>query len=376
MRRKRKRANGEGAIVRLSGKRRLPFAAVLVVGWTPEGRPIRRARCASSETEAKALLREMHEAWTEARPLPDDRLTVGKWLAAWLGRQGSLRPSTRAIYDRTIRLVLPHLGQVPLRRLQPGDVERMLTDMSERYAWTTVSGVRAVLSTAMKDAIRAGHRTTNPAALARAPRGTRTQLPAPDASTVLAALAALEGHRLRPLYVLLAATGLRIGEALGLRWEDLDGERLTVRHQLTRDGGEYVLAEPKSVRSRRTVLLPQVAVLALRANRAKQAEERLAAGPRWREADLLFANPVGQPVAETTAQWVLAEACKRAGVRHMSPHDLRRFAATIVAATGDMKAAQTLLGHTSATLTADVYASPTEPALRRAAEALQEAMGG
>jgi integrase len=396
------------------------------VGWTIEGRPIRRARFASSQAEAKAMLLEMIAARDTARPLPDDRLTVGKWLVTWLKRQEArgLRPNTIEAYERSVRLILPELGSVPLRRLRSSQVEAALASLGHKPY--TVAGVRSVLSTAIKDAMREGHVSTNEAALARGPKMPRKGKPAPDVATVRAILTELSGHRLHALFVLLAGTGLRIGEATGLRWEDVDGlglgpmvdrdgpavsgrrggqadgggvapvrgpdagvqrgssvggglERvsqasLTVRYQLQRIQGEHVLTDPKTDTAGRVVFLPPTLQAALRSHKARQAEERIAAGPKWRATDLVFTNPEGQPVAESTAQWVLSRAAKAAGVRHVSPHDLRRSYLSVVQDAVGMDAAQLVAGHTSPKQTA-VYVTVRDRLLTAAAEAAEEALG-
>lgn len=354
--------------------RRRPWAAVVTVGWTLEGRPIRRARYASSEREAKAMLLEMIAARETARPMPDDRMTVGKWLRLWFAdlEHRDLRPNTIKAYERAVRLLLPELGAVPLRKLRSTQVEAALRSLGNKPH--TAAGARSVLSTAIKDAMRAGHVQTNEAALARAPRSSKRKLVAPDTATVRAILSELESHRLSALFVLLAGTGLRIGEATGLRWEEIEDDRLTVRYQLQRINGEHVLTDPKTDTAGRIVHLPPVLQAALRAHKARQAAERLAAGRKWRHADLVFTNAEGEPVAESTAQWVLSQACKRAGVRHISPHDFRRAYLSVVQDAVGMDAAQLVAGHTSAKQTAG-YVTVRDGLLARAAAAAQEAIG-
>jgi integrase len=380
MTRPRERANGDGTVWLSRDKRRKrPWAAVLVVGWTPEGKAIKRTRFASSRQGAERMLAEMRRAHAGGRPLPDDRLTVGKWLVRWLEHvRPTLRWATIRAYDQAIRsYLLPELGTLSLRTLAPSRVETMLQRMAERgLSANTQASARDVLKRAIADAMKDGHVERNVAALARPPRRTGEQLPAPTTADVRALLAALDGHRLRDMVLVMAATGLRVSEAMGLRWEDVAGDALTVRYQLAWQDGEPVLAEPKSARSRRTILLPPVAVAALRSQRARQAAERLAAGDRWQDATgLVFLTATGRPMSESTLQWVMSRTCKAAGIRHMSPHDLRRWTATAIVATGDVKAAQTVLGHVSAALTTDTYASPTDAGLRRAADAVGDALG-
>ena len=125
-----------------------------------------------------------------------------------------------------------------------------------------------------------------------------------------------------------------------------------------------------------SILLAPPAVDALRRQRVRQGEERLAAGKRWRDASgLVFMTRDGGPLSESTVQWVMAEGCRKAGIAHVAPHSLRHWTATTIVATGDVKAAQTVLGHTTAALTVDTYASPTDAGLRRASDAIGEALG-
>lgn len=315
------------------------------------------------------MLLEMIAAREQARPMPDDRMTVGKWLVIWLKRQTGLRPNTQRGYERAVRLVLPELGSIPARKLRSTAIESVLRGLPA----STATGVRAVLSTAMKDAMREGHVLTNEAALARAPKLGRKGLPAPDVQTVRAILAELETHRLSALYRLLAGTGLRIGEATGLRWEDID-DRLTIRYQLQRIQGEHVLTDPKTDTAGRIVVLPASVQAALRSHKARQAEERIAAGRKWRRTELVFTTAEGEPIAESTAHWVLSQAAKRAGVRHVSNHDLRRFALTQVEEKLGREAAQRLGGHTDPKMT-ERYVTATAAMLAQVADVLEEAIG-
>lgn len=372
------RGNGEGSVWRYADGRRNPWAAVLVVGWRADGRAIKRTRFAASEREAKVMLAEMVARHRAGLPLPEPSLTVGAWLRRWIEHiRPSVRPATYGAYAGTVeRYLVPDLGTVPLLTLSPSRVEAMLARHG-RLSANTRAGMRGVLRRSLADALKDGVIVRNAAALARPPKQDRVQRTAPTTAEVRALLAALEGHRLRDLVLVMAATGLRVGEATGLTWDDVAPPVLTVRHQLARLHGEPVLAEPKSARSCRTILLPPSAVAGLSRQQDRQARERFGArsiGRGW-DSGLVFTTATGRPLSESTLQYVVAEACRRAGIRHLSPHDLRRFASTVVAATGDMKAAQEMLGHASIAMTADVYVSTTEATRRRAADALEEALG-
>ena len=113
-----------------------------------------------------------------------------------------------------------------------------------------------------------------------------------------AVLKAAQGERLEALYVLDLNVGPRIGEALALRWQDidLDGAHVSIVYNLQRVQGKLVLVEPKTEKSRRTVGLPPAAVEALRAHRRQQTEERLRLGPIWQNSQLAFTSQVGSPL--------------------------------------------------------------------------------
>jgi integrase len=147
----------------------------------------------------------------------------------------------------------------------------------------TIRGVRAVLRAALSEAVRWGLVGRNAAALAHAPRVVRPKLQVLSTDEGKTFLAAIEGDRLKAFFTFLIAAGLRLGEALGLRWIDVALERGTVRidQALQRDGTEVRFVEPKSDRSRKTVSLPTFAVEALKHHKKRQNGERRLAGSRW-----------------------------------------------------------------------------------------------
>lgn len=151
--------------------------------------------------------------------------------------------------------------------------------------------------------------------------------------------------------------------------------------QVQRIDGELVHTDPKTDTAGRIVFLPPAVQVALRAQKARQAAERLAAGTKWRRTDergdgeqLVFTTAEGQPVSEQTAWWVLNKACRDAGVRHVGLHDLRRFYLSEVQDKVGMAAARLVAGHTDEKMTAG-YVSVRDGLLARAAEAAQEAIG-
>ena len=187
-----------------------------------------------------------------------------------------------------------------------------------------------------------------------------------------------------PLFAVAATTGLRQGELLGLSWSDveLDGTQptLTVRRSLARAEGrnKYMLAEPKTAKSRRTIELGSTAARALHRQKARQAADKLAFGPDlWQDVDsLVFTDEVGRPLRPWAVTKTFAAALKRLGLPHVRFHDLRHGAASLMLSQGvPLKLVSEQLGHSSIAITSDVYAHLDRESKRAAADALERAIG-
>jgi integrase len=197
-------------------------------------------------------------------------------------------------------------------------------------------------------------------------------------------------HRLGGLFSVALACGLRLGEATGLRWEDVNLEtgELHVRQQLQRVGKQLVPAALKTVKSRRTLALPQVCVDALRAHRARQREERLKAGPRWVETGLVFTThrhckpgkglrmKVGAGLHPRNVLRLLHDLLKAAALPRCRFHDLRHSAASLLIAAGvELVEVSMLLGHSELRVTADLYSHLQQQTAARAARTMDAVLG-
>jgi integrase len=187
-----------------------------------------------------------------------------------------------------------------------------------------------------------------------------------------------EGLRYRNVLVLIAATGLRRGEALALHWSevDLDAGLLTVRGTLGRVGGRLLISAPKTDRSRRTVPIPPPLVTMLRAHRADQAAERLAARNQWQDHGLVFASELGTPVDPRNVLRTIEIAAQKAGMSDIGVHTLRHSAAVAWLEAGvHIKAVADLLGHSSIAITGDIYGHTSDDTARAAVEGLAAQLG-
>jgi integrase len=380
-----KRGQGEGTIHQ---RRDGLWEAQISLGYVG-GRRRRRSFYGRTKTEARE---KMHAALREVQGgsrLPAGRVTVGTFLTEWLdGARQSVRPSTHSSYAHWLtRHVIPELGRLRLEKLGPQDVQRLMArKQAQGLSPQSVQHIRAVLRRALQQAVKWRMVTYNAAALAdplRVPRRPLVQV-SPEAARQI--LAAVEGTRLEAVVTLTLFTGLRQGEALGLRWSDLDLDACTLRvgmalQRLRRGPGNscpLVLVEPKTSRSRRSVDFPRVVADVMRRHRAAQAEERLRAGMLWEEPipGLVFTTVLGRPLDGPTVTKAFQELLSRAGLPRSTYHELRHGCATLLLASGtDIAVVRDILGHSTIALTADTYAAVLPSLQRAAAERLAAFIG-
>lgn len=369
-----KRANNEGSMrQRRDG---LWEARVTVNGK-------QRSLYGKTRAEVSRKMREALRDTEHGLPLADERVTVSQYLSRWLETsvKPSVRPSTYQSYEMHVRVHLsPALGRTRLSHLTPHHVQDMMNRLLETgRSPMTVLHIRATLRKALGQAVKWGMIQRNVATLVDPPKASRYHVEALSPEDAGKILAAVKGHRLEALFTVALAVGLRQGEALGVRWEDLDLEnaQLRVQQALQRVNGTLQLVEPKSARSRRTIPLPGVAVASLRGHRALQHRERLAAGDSWTDSGLVFTTESGSPLDGPTVTRVLQRLLQAACLPRHRFHDLRHDCATLLLAQGvSMRVVMETLGHSQISLTANTY-SHVVPALQRdAADKMNQVLKG
>jgi len=303
------------------------------------GKRVQKRKTAKTKDEANALLEQMQRDAAQGLAMSTNEQTTGQFLAAWLSDtvKPRLASRTHEDYAETVkRHIEPHIGGIPLARLTPQEVQKMLVVLATNVSPQMALRARRILRAALNRAMKWGYITRNAAALTDAPKVTPRETTALTPAEATAFLAAVADDRLEALYTVALALGLRQGEALGLRWQDVDLEAgtLAVRYQLQRVDGKPALVEPKTPKSRRTLALPALAVDALRRHRVRQLEERLWAGIRWQEQGLIFTSTIGTPVDEHNLRKQFRALLVAAKIRHIRFHDLRHSAGSLLAAQG------------------------------------------
>lgn len=307
--------------------------------------------------------------------------------------EASSRRESTKLLSRTMlsKHVCPtRLGTVTLDRLRPSHVDSWVLELRGRMkagaggepvrglSDATIERAFQVLRSCLGDAVRDGLLASNAAAKAERPTAAKKEARCLAPDEVASILAAAKGTRHWALFALIASTGVRRGEALALRWDDVDLAlgTITVRGTLQRLNGHLVISEPKTAKSRR-VLAPSPRVIEmLREHRKAQLAERLRAANVWHETGHVFVTEAGLPVDPRNALRAFTTAAAKAGVAGASIHTLRHSAATTMLDNGvHLKAVSELLGHSGTQITADTYAHLTTGTAKRAMDSLSEALG-
>lgn len=378
-----KRGQGEGTIRKRSDGR---WEAMLtIVG--PDGKSRRKSLYGKTQREAREKLTAALRMLDQGETLPTDRQTVAQFLVRWLADviKPNKAPSTYRVYEGLARLhLIPALGHIQLSKLTPQHVQVMLTakgagDLANKPC--TVQRLRDILRNALNQALRWGLVTKNAAVLVDPPRYRSPEVRPFTPEEARAFLAAARGDRLEALYTVVLAVGLREGEALGLRWEDVDVAQsvFKVRKQLQRIDGTLQLKDLKNARSKRTRILPLPPSLMakLKAHRARQLEERLAAGKRWRDSGLVFTSTIGTPLDARNVLRRFQALTERAGLPRQRFHDLRHCCASLLLAQGvPPRVVMEILGHSDIRLTMNTYAHVMPVLQREAADMMETFLAG
>lgn len=312
-----------------------------------------------------------------------ESMRVGDFLDEWLNRiaKPRIRAQTYKSYEVNIRCHLkPAFGRMTLDDLQPADIQDLLDrKLKAGMAPKTIHYMHGVLRNALNHAVRWNYVSRNPAALVDKPRSESFEIQPLNREEARQFLDAIRGHRLEALYTVALTMGLRQGEALGLRWRDVDLAMgyIRVNRQLQRVNHKYELVELKTRRSQRPLAIPPAIVASLVAHKQRQEDERRAAKLRWHDTELVFARPDGYPLSGSVITHTFQELLEKAGLPRRRFHDLRHSCATLLLAQGvSPRVVMEILGHSQISLTMNTYAHVLPEMGRDAANRMSALIGG
>jgi len=340
-------------------------------------------------------------------PAKDAVMTVAAWCDVWCSttlEASSRKPTTKALMRSLIEshVKTAKIGAVPLAKLRGQHFDAWLLELRAKtktrktpdgsvnvraLSDASVQRVFRVLAVVLDGAVRDGHLAVNWARKVDRPTAERhdARVLSPDeVRRILVAAQAMDDdprgwstHNF-PLFALIAATGMRKGEALALRWDDVDFDAGTVhvRGTLSRVDGRLMVTSPKTRTSRRVLPVANGVVRVLRAHRTAQLEDRMRAANVWEDTGHVFTTGFGKPLDPRSVLRSIQAAARRAGVDDVDVHTLRHSAATVMLDGGvHLKAVSELLGHAGTQVTADIYAHLTQPTARKALDGLGAAIG-
>jgi integrase len=364
-------------------KRGRKWVVVVDVGRHENGK--RKQRWYSGferKRDAERALADLLAKQQRGEYVDPSRLTLGRFLEDdWLQSvRTSLREGTFESYRRNVRVhIVPRLGDVPIQQLTAARLNGFYGDLlsgTHRRSLSprTVRYVHTILRRALQAAVRWGLVVRNvadqadpPSPKASRPRPMKTW----RATELSQFLEHVQKDRLYPLWVVLASTGMRRGEALGGYWTDvdLDAGRWQVRHTLVAVGHQLRDSTPKTDRGRRSVALDPATVRVLRGWRRRRLEERLAWGPTWTDTGRIFTREDGTDLHPERASERFDRLVATSGLPRVTVHGLRHTHATLALQAGvHPKVVQERLGHSSVAFTLDVY-SHAIPAMQQDAAA-------
>ena len=294
----------------------------------------RRANGEGSVYQRKAIqaARRTHQLKDEGALQSNDQ-TLEAFLTAWLQdtAQPRLRPRTYLRYRELLTLhVLPTLGKTKLQKLSPPQLQKLYREkLAAGYAPQTVKHIHRVLHKALHDAMRWQLIARNVCDAVDAPRVPRKEMHALTLEEARTFLACIKGDPLEALYILALTTGMRRGELLALKWEDIDmaHSTLQVRRTIARIPNQgFQVSEPKTAKSRRSIQVAAVALDALKQHRIRQQEQRLAAGASWADEHWVFCNAEGKPLDPSSMlRYSFYKLLAKAELPKIRFHDVRRF---------------------------------------------------
>jgi len=374
-----KRGNGEGTISKRADGR---YCAAIFV-TRPDGTRGRKWVYGKTRADVADKLAELTTKVRGGAVMPTRSVKLGEYLDYWMSSvvADKVRPTTYAKYEQTVRLYLwPNLGTKSLEKLTVPVAQDFLSrQLAAGHSVAKVKVMREVLSSALSRAVRDELIGRNVAQLTTLPTNYGRTLSAWRLDEAQRFLAVVQSEPLVNAFTLLLHLGMRRGELIGLRWDDIDLQagQLRIRRTIARVGGRLVVGPVKTRSGFRPLPLLPVVRAALDDQRVRQQAQRDKAGADWTEHGYVFTTRSGNPVEPRNVARSFARIIEAAELRPIRLHDLRRTAATLLKSVGvPARDAMIILGHSRIAQTLEIYSDVYDDEQRNALRLLDQALSG
>ncbi len=362
-----KRANGRGSIYQItkSNGRKVWKAAIKDINGKLRTKNFSKFAEAEDWIAEQRRARELGENTYATNP----KMTVAEFMSGWVENQyNDDQSNTQRFYRNSIKNhIIPALGNIKAASLTTKSIESLLRDMAARHLGAgTIRSVKAALSAAYNDAVRLGDLTRNPTKNVKMPDvQAKPTKPLPRLDWEKIYIEAAKDPYMHARIEVAGMLGLRPGEALGLKWSDLDVEESTIQivRQVQRVKGTGLVIKAVKQKKERTLVISDATIQILLIHKRYQALQKAA----WiDDSDLIFPNSVGKPLDEKADRNSFKRLIRAAGTPNYELYQLRKTAFTAMASQTDLKTLMEFTGHTQVSTVMGSYVFATSESMKSA----------
>lgn len=380
MAKKRAKANGEGTIYTTTKNGKLYYKATLTIGVDDKGKLIRKSFCSYKKQEVVNRMAECKTQLNNGLVSSDDKITLEQWFHTWLFefRINELKDTSFERYEGIFRNYIKGsiLGKKKLSDIRTAHIQSYYNALAEQGKSTnTIKTLNKTLKTCLNDALKQGYIVKNYCSLVTMPKSDIKEkehdITFFTAEEQQRFIATLDKNRNRMLFILALGSGLRLGELMALKWDNVDmvNNTLSVTHAISRiskvgkDGSRtwsVLEHDPKTKSSIRTIPLPINIVKELKKHKAEQDKEILKNGELYQKNNLVFCTELGGYLDTRNLTRSYARALAKAGIEHKKFHSMRHtYATRLFENDVPIKTVQSLMGHNDITTTMNIYTHVT-----------------